>query len=183
MTLATEDSLSLTWTVPPGSVVDIYQLNWDIQHTELAQFMIELTPARLNNYTITGLGSYGNASLAVSVTAINAVGNKTSPKLIFETDFASQGDSEDSNQVLIIGAVLSGCVGIALLFAAVMAGLARHYKKKYNARHGEINCVRNQYNTELSEMNCVGDDQLPSDGESEDNVRSTGTTIEVIANE
>ena len=128
------DSLSFSWSVPSGSVVDSYDVWWQFQHTTLVTFKVTLAPTRFNNHTIIGLRDYGDATLSISVTAFNAVGNRSSAVLTVATDSVDDSEAETqascgTDDAVIIGAVVGGCVIIAIA-AVVVAILIYHYKWK-----------------------------------------------------
>ena len=135
---ATEDTLSLSWTLPVSSVVDSYDIRWEFHQTRLASTFRAALGPEIFNYTISGLGDYGDASLIVTVTAFNAAGNTTSPVLNVAANFVSitQDDgaySCTSNEELIAGLVTGGCVTIAIivgLFGLIVFCCKRKIYKK-----------------------------------------------------
>ena len=92
---ATPDSVSFSWSVPSGSVVDSYEVNWDKNHDRFSSLNEELS-ASANSYTINGLEDYGNATFSISVTAYNSAGSRTSSRMNFAANFAQENTSRDS---------------------------------------------------------------------------------------
>ena len=109
-------------------MVDSYEVNWDKNHDRFSSLNEEL-PASANNYTISGLEGYGNATFAISMTAYNSAGSKTSSRMNFAANFAQGNTSRDSenDNIALIGAVLAGCVILAIA-TVVVALLIYHYK-------------------------------------------------------
>ena len=136
---AIADSIIFSWTVPSGSVVDRYQIIWEINQDPLVTFREpSLLPVSFNNYTVTGLQGYGDAIVSITVTAYNSAGSATSPSMNVAANFAA-GNSEcpnhqvsstnsDSNDI-IIGAVVGG-VDILAVAVVVVAVLIYRYKSK-----------------------------------------------------
>ena len=138
---ATSDSVSFSWTMPPGSLVDSFEVKWNRNHTQFTSFR-DLLSSRSNNYTVTGLKDYGNATFSITVTAHNAVGSTTSSSMNVAANFAAEnsndrpGDPETSSTsddtVLIVGVVVGGVVILAIV--AVIALLGFCYKSKSKKR-------------------------------------------------
>ena len=136
---ATSDSISFSWSMSPGSVVDSYEVKWDRDHNQFASFR-DLLSSKSNNYTVTGLKDYGNATFSISVTAHNAVGSATSPSMNVAANFAAVNSDDptdpgtsstsddptdpgtsstsDDNIPLIVGVVV-GCVVILAMFVFI----------------------------------------------------------------
>ena len=145
---ATSDTASFSWSVPSGSVVDSYEVNWDRDHDRFSSFNEEL-PASANNYTITGLEGYGNATFSVSMTAYNSAGSKTSSRMNFAANFAtgtpksmdptssSDSGSGDDITIAIVGTVVAGCVILAIAMV-VVALLIYHYKKSQSKKEDTV---------------------------------------------
>ena len=145
---ATSDTVSFSWSVPSGSVVDSYEVNWDRDHNRFSSFNEEL-PASANNYTINGLEGYGNATFAISMTAYNSAGSKTSSRMNFAANFAtgtpksmdptssSDSGSDDDITIALIGTVLAGCVILAIA-TVVVALLIYHYKKSQSKKEDAV---------------------------------------------
>ena len=141
---AMSDTVSFSWSVPSGSVVDSYEVNWDRDHDRFASFHEEL-PASANNYTVNGLEGYGNTTFSIFVTAHNSAGSKTSSTLHVAANFA-QGNSSsmtggsscdsDGDNIAIIGAAVAGCVILAIT-VVIVALLIYHYKSKLKRENSE----------------------------------------------
>ena len=138
---ATPDSVSFSWSLPPGSVVDSFEVKWDRNHSQFATFRDSLSKSS-NKYTVNGLRDFDNATYTITVTAFNNVGSSTSSNMNIVANFASGAnngpdggvsessgdDSEGANEELIAGVVVAGVVILAI--AAVVLGLlVCHYKK------------------------------------------------------
>lgn len=138
---ATPDSVSLSWTLQPGSLVDSYEIKWDRDHSQFATFRDILSP-KVTNYTVTGLQGYENAVFSISVTASNAVGSATSPNMNIVANFVtgsgpsnvSGGSGSDDNDTLIIGVVVAGLVILAIVIVIVSL-MIYHYKSKTNGKN------------------------------------------------
>ena len=135
---ATDNSVSFSWTLPPGSLVDSFEVKWDRNHLQFATFRDTLPPSS-NNYTVTGLKDRDNATYTVTVTACNGVGKTTSASMNFLANFAaansggvserSEGGSGEGDGAMIAGIVTAGLVVLAI--AAVLLGLlVYHYKTR-----------------------------------------------------
>ena len=133
---AIADSIFFSWTVPSGSVVDRYQIIWEINQDPLVTFRDSLLPVSFNNYTVTGLQGYGDAIVSITVTAYNSAGSATSPSMNVAANFAAgnsnhqvSSTNSDSNDVAIIGAVVGG-FDILAVAVVVVAVLIYRYKSK-----------------------------------------------------
>ena len=137
---ATANTISFSWTVPTGSIVDSYEIKWEIDHNQAASFRDTVLPTSFNSYTVTGLKDYGNATVSISVIAYNAVGSRTSPSLCIAADFAAgnldehQGASCDD---AIIGAVVAGSLIIPIALALIIAALIV-YRRKLKSKKYDI---------------------------------------------
>ena len=136
---AMADSIFFSWTVPSGSVVDRYQIIWEINQDPLVTFRDSLLPVSFNNYTVTGLQGYGDPIVSITVTAYNSAGSATSSSMNVAANCAA-GNSEcpnhqvsstnsDGNDVAIIGAVVGG-FDILAVAVVVVAVLIYRYKSK-----------------------------------------------------
>ena len=149
---ATSDTVSFSWSVPSGSLVDSYEVNWDRDHNQFASFHEELS-ASANSYTINGLEGYGNTTFSISMTAHNSAGSKTSSALHVAANFA-QGNSSsmtgasscDSNgdNMAIVGAAVAGCVILAIT-VVIVALLIYHYKKSQSKRENSEQPITTVY--------------------------------------
>ena len=128
--------------MPSGSVVDSFEIKYEINHTRHATF-VDILPPTTFNYTVTGLRDfYRSAIYSVTVIAQNGVGRTSSAKLKFAADFASGGgvgdggtmggnesESEGSNGGLIAGVVIAGVIVLVLTIVIVIV-LVWLYKTK-----------------------------------------------------
>ena len=135
LSTASASSISFSWTVPAGSVVDHYEVTWEIEHNQAAVFRDTVFPTNLNNYTVTGLKEYGSTTLSISVTAHNAAGSISSPSLCTAADFAAASPDQDhdaSCDGAIIGATVAGSViiAIALILVALLVFCYKLKSKK-----------------------------------------------------
>ena len=122
----TSDAVSISWTVPAGSVVDSYDVQWQVHFETRSTFHVTLSPTSFNNYTVTGLESYSNnVTLSIAVIAYNAAGNETSPSVNVAVGFVNQ-ESSKGNNAAIVGAVVGGCVVLAIAVVTVVL-LIYHY--------------------------------------------------------
>ena len=138
---ATDNTLSVSWTTPNGSKVDKFEIQWErFVGSTSASFRDTLSP-RSNNYTVTGLKGYDNATFSVSVTAYNAAGSSTSSRVNVAANFASgntlsmneggttSSSSDGGNDEAVIGGVVGGFVVLAIAVVVVTV-LVYHYKLK-----------------------------------------------------
>ena len=121
---ATSDTLSFSWTLTPGSLVDRYEVNWSRNHTQFASFH-DIVSSSASNYTVSGLSDYGNATIIITVTAFNAFGNATSTSMNIAASVATSqvnelevaqddSSSSDNNDDLIIGIIIAALVILAI---------------------------------------------------------------------
>ena len=118
LSLTSADSVTVSWTVSSGSVVERYDLMWSI--TGVQQPLVTFSDtSSANTYTIEGLDVYDNVTVSISVTAVNAVGSNSSTPLIIHSDIPhnrpTESDSEDEDTNITIGAIIGGAVGIFLI--------------------------------------------------------------------
>lgn len=120
LTFVTADSVSFSWTVPNGSVVEKYDLNWS---TDKQQHSDSLS-GTMDRFTISGLGMYDNTTIRITLTAINGVGSNESTALTIHSDLLQIG-SKDRNPVTNIGFIIGGGVAIFLigLLIGIMVGI------------------------------------------------------------
>lgn len=117
----------------------MFEIEWERHVGSTAASFRDSLSSRSNNYTVTGLKGYDNATFSVTVTAYNAAGSATSPRVNVAANFASgntQGDdgssgssSSSGNDEAVIGTVLGGLVILAIA-VVVVAILVYHYKSK-----------------------------------------------------
>ena len=148
---ATEDTISFSWTVSAGSVVDRYEVIWEIDDRPFVMFRDTVLPTSFNTYTVTGLMDYGNITLSIFVTAYNAAGSRTSPRLCVEANFAAENscprdqDKEDAtcdklNTAPIAWSVVAGFVTIAVaLMLVALPFYCYKFKSKKNNNSEHVN--------------------------------------------
>ena len=127
----TSETISISWAVSDDTVVDRYEVQWEVNHEQLITFHLSFTPTSFNNHTIDGLEEYGTSTVSISVTAFNAAGSRTSPSVNVAADsvMTQNRDSPDSDDVVIIGAVVGGCA-LLVIAAVIVALLIYHCKWK-----------------------------------------------------
>lgn len=133
----TADSVSFSWTVPNGTVVEGYELKWSIEK----QVELRTLSQAMNSYTISELGMYDNTTIEILVTAINDVGRRDSNPLTIHSDFIQNGPKKNSATNINIGIIIGGAVGVFLigLTIGIIAGIivfklihnCRNRKKRY----------------------------------------------------
>ena len=136
---ATADSVSFSWTMPSGSVVDSFEIKYEINHTRHATF-VDILPPTAFNYTVTGLRDFDRSAIySITVIAQNGAGRTSSAKLKFVADFASGGggtmggnesDSEGSDGGLIAGVVIAGVIVLVLTIVIVIVLVCKTHKTK-----------------------------------------------------
>ena len=116
-----EDSISFSWTAPAGSVVDHYEVTWEIDVGPFVTFRDTVLPTSLNTYTVTGLMDHGNTTFSISVTAYNAVGSRTSPRLYIAANFAAENSRpQDRDNVDVTCTIVSSVVAVFVTIAVVL---------------------------------------------------------------
>ena len=128
------DAVSFSWVMPRGSLVHGYEVTWNIDHDQFASFR-DFLSRKANNYTVTGLRGFGNATYSIFVTAHNSVGSATSTSMnlaaylaVVDSGSPNQvSSSSDDNNAEIIGAVVAGFVILAVVVVAI---LVYRYKSK-----------------------------------------------------
>ena len=113
---ASGDSLIISWSVPSGTVVEMYELMWVIggpQPTEIRNTVSSST----HRYSVPMLDMYENVTVVMTVTSVNAVGSNSSVPLTVHSDIIQSGPT--SEETIDIGAIIGGAVGIFLVGAAL----------------------------------------------------------------
>ena len=87
----TATTISLSWSVPSGSVVDSYEVMWETDSSAT------ITDGS-TSYTITGLEE--DTSYTITVTATNAAGSAVSAPVTGTTSSTGKGIMTDSQKVL-----------------------------------------------------------------------------------
>ena len=126
----TPDSVSISWTLTPGSLADRYEINWSRNHTQFASFN-NILSASASNYTVTGLSDYGNATINITVTAFNAFGSTASTNMNIAANVATSqvNASYDNDDAQIIGVVTVVVVILSITVIAI-ALIICFYKSK-----------------------------------------------------
>ena len=122
------DSVTFSWSLPPGSVLDYFTVNWTIQNNSKTAQLSDIPPSTSNSYTLTGLKKdYSNANYTITVTAFNGVGNSTSSRMKIRSNIDTAcgvlgtSDSEVVDKALIAGVVVG--VVVVLVIATAVLGL------------------------------------------------------------
>ena len=134
--------MSLSWTLPSGSVVETYKLEWKIldEHQPIIP-LSETLSSSTDKYTITGLREYDNVTVKVTVAAVNDAGSNTSVSLtlhsaVLHGDSTNCEDDEtcsSSASTVAIGVIIGGAVGIflgGLILGCVIGRVTRNCRKK-----------------------------------------------------
>ena len=134
--------MSLSWTLPSGSVVETYKLEWKIldEHQPIIP-LSETLSSSTDKYTITGLREYDNVTVKVTVAAVNDAGSNTSVALtlhsaVLHGDSTNCEDDEtcsSSASTVAIGVIIGGAVGIflgGLILGCVIGRVTRNCRKK-----------------------------------------------------
>ena len=132
----TADSATLHWTVPTGTVVTRYDLQWTVMGDSLpASTTEDSVPASTNTYTITELSIRQNVTVHMRVMAFNGVGRNSSTPLIIHSSIL-QDSSEDSASV-DVATFIGGAVGIfvaslviGIVATLMLCALSQRRKKK-----------------------------------------------------
>ena len=106
----TDDSLTISWTVPSGTVVERYELIWSVEGSQQPIVIRDTVSSSTHTYTIPRLGVYENATIAIRVTAVNAVGSNSSSLLTVHSDIVQSGPRDEES--INIAAIIGGAVGI-----------------------------------------------------------------------
>ena len=77
----TETTLSISWSVPSGSVVDQYEVEWSSHQCPDGQ--VEIVTRNSSDFTVSNL--WPETNYTISVTAINSVGRSTSDNQTLHT--------------------------------------------------------------------------------------------------
>ena len=134
----TPDSVSFSWSLPPGSIVDYFTVKWEIvsRNSPFATFCDKVS-SESSSYTLTGFQDYNDATYTITVTAFNGVGNSSSSKMKVRgnvdtacgasSPVGTTSNSNDADEALIAGVVVAGLV--ILIIATVVLGLLVYYRK------------------------------------------------------
>ena len=133
---ATGDSLTVSWTVPSGTVVERYELLWSIEGSQQPIVVRDSVSSSTHSYTVPRLGVYENVTVTITVTAVNAVGSNGSSPLTVHSDIIQSGPTESKNGVTVVEAIIGGLViffvGVAISAVTVIVAfrLTRKYRQK-----------------------------------------------------
>ena len=117
----TVDSVTVSWSVPTGTVVENFDLQWNAEREQqLKSTSTDRVASYIHRYTISGLSSLENATVKIIVTAINGAGTNTSTPLTLHSDILRNMDSEGdgAGTSISFGALIGGAVGIFLISIA-----------------------------------------------------------------
>ena len=121
--------MTISWTVPSGTVVDRYKLMWKIDEVQQT-VPSETLPGTANRYVFPGLDVYKNATIEITA------GENRNQPLIFHSDIL-QNSSEIACTATNtnIGAIIGGAVGIffvGLVIGIVTVTIFKHIQKVRN---------------------------------------------------
>ena len=123
----TVDSVTVSWSVPTGTVVDNFDLQWNVEREQQPETTFtEMVGGSIHRYTISGLSGLQNATVKIIVTAINGAGTNTSTPLTLHSDIlrnmdSEGGDTDGADTSISFGALIGGAVGIFLV--SIAAGI------------------------------------------------------------
>ena len=109
---ASGDSLTISWSVPSGTVVEMYELMWSIEGAQQPIVIRDTVSSSTHRYTVPRLDVYENATIAITVTSVNAVGSNSSLPLTVHSDIIQSGPTESRDGVTTSGVFIGGLVGI-----------------------------------------------------------------------
>ena len=115
LTSAAADSISFSWTVPRGTVVELYELMWNIVDgsQQTVEFFSDTASNTTDKYTVTGLDMYDSTIIEIMVTAVYVTGSNSSATLSVRLDFLQSGSENCGNVIFsILGSVGSFLVGV-----------------------------------------------------------------------
>ena len=134
------DSVTVSWRVPEGTVVERYEIQWRVRDEESQSMSSTHTEESLSSstdqYTISGLQQTANGTIEVLVTAVNGAGISSSIPLTLHSnalqrndvpseesgDLPSEEDSaEPDSDALSSNVVIGGAVGI--FFVSLVIGV------------------------------------------------------------
>ena len=113
LTSATSDSVSFSWAVPGGTVVESYDMMWNIEGPQ--RTTRDTASSTIESYTVGGLDVYDNTTIGITVTSVNVAGTNTSGALTVHSDFLQCGPEESKNEVFNVGVIIGGAVGVFLI--------------------------------------------------------------------
>ena len=112
------DSVTVSWSVPTGTVVETFDLHWAVEGDQ--QLLTTSTDTvDTNQYIISGLSELENATVRIVVTTVNGAGRNSSTPLTFNSNILQNMDPEEDNtdttgSTIPLGALIGGAVGIFL---------------------------------------------------------------------
>ena len=150
------DSVTVSWRVPEGTVVERYEIQWRVRDEESQSMSSTHTDDSLSSsteqYTISGLQQITNGTIEILVTAVNGAGISSSIPLTLHSnalqrndvpseengDLPSEEDSaEPDSDALSSNVIIGGAVGIffvslviGVLVAVVVLKVTRSRKKE-----------------------------------------------------
>ena len=134
---ATGDSLTVSWAVPGGTVVERYEVLWSIEGSQSPVEVRNTVSGSTHSHTIPVLNIYENVTVTITVTAVNAVGSNSSSPLTVHSDIIQCGprDEETINTAAIIGGAAGIFLfGVALGIASAIIMTLRYRNKQKQSR-------------------------------------------------
>ena len=123
----TVDSVTVSWSVPTGTVVENFDLQWNVEREQQPETTFtEMVGGSIHRYAISGLSGLQNATIEFVATSINKAGRESSTPLIFHSDILRDFDDSatpppDGPADTNLGIIIGGAVGISLV--SLVAGI------------------------------------------------------------
>ena len=128
---ASGDSVTVSWSVPSGTVVELYELMWVIEGPPQPVEIRNIVSSSTHRYSVPVLGLFENVTVTITVTSVTAVGSNSSLPLAVHSDIIQSGPREST------GAFIGGLVGIffvglmmGMVTVIIVSRLMRSYRKK-----------------------------------------------------
>lgn len=113
--------MTISWTVPSGTVVDRYELMWKIEEPRQT-IHSETLPGTANRFVFPGLDVYKNTTIEITVIAVNAAGENRNQPLIVHSDLLQKSSEIVCTATNInIGEIIGGAVSI--FFVGLVIGI------------------------------------------------------------
>ena len=115
----TKDSVTIHWTVPTGTVVNRYDLEWIIIEGALTTSGSGMASDTTDSYTIPDLEDLDDATIHITVTSVNdLVGSDSSVPFSIHSSLLQDTSSDDSTTI-DTGAIIGGAVGIVIISVVI----------------------------------------------------------------
>ena len=136
------DSVTVSWTVPTGTVVEYFDLQWSVEEDQ-RPITTSTDRVATNRYTVSGLRHSDNAKIYIVVTASNGAGrNSSTPLTIHSSILQSQGpeggSTNNNASTIHLGALIGGAVAIFLVSIAAgtfISFVVHKCSQKYKKAH------------------------------------------------